>query len=574
RPVTPSGPDFTVVILPDIQNYTAETNGGSTAILQTQTEWIRTNREALNIVYVAQEGDLSQNGDNDPDQSEWLNASSALYSLETPLAPFAEGIPYGVAVGNHDQIVPAGDTQPTTSFNQYFGLPHFTGKSYYGGFYSTANNNNYYQLFSASGLDFLVVYFEFDSTPDQAVLDWANALLQANADRRAIVVTHYLLETTAAWGTQGLAIYNALKANPNLFLMLCGHNHGEAQRTDVYAGNTVYTLLADYQSYAYGGSGYLRLLEFSPANNQIRVKTYSPWLKQFETDADSQFTLNYSLSAGPPFALVQQHSGVASGTITTAAWTGLQPGTQYEWYVSATDGVETRTSELRRFTTLLEGNPPAAPSNLVATPESETEMLLTWTDGSDNESGFEVYQSMDAGPFALVGATPPNTTRVTITGLQPSTAYAFRVRAVSVFGPSADSNEATATTLAPPPAPEAPTGLTATPLSPTGNQLAWTDNSTAETGFQLERSLDNVAWTALPMLAADLTNAVDAGLTAGTVYYYRVRAWRGSSASAPSQVAAAAPFIDAYPSGETLLAGTVTGSSANTLANDSSYEQI
>ncbi|HWI56155.1 MAG TPA: hypothetical protein VNZ22_02930, partial [Bacillota bacterium] len=221
RPVTPSGPDFTVVILPDIQNYTAETNGGSTAILQTQTEWIRTNREALNIVYVAQEGDLSQNGDNDPDQSEWLNASSALYSLETPLAPFAEGIPYGVAVGNHDQIVPAGDTQPTTSFNQYFGLPHFTGKSYYGGFYSTANNNNYYQLFSASGLDFLVVYFEFDSTPDQAVLDWANALLQANADRRAIVVTHYLLETTAAWGTQGLAIYNALKANPNLFLMLC-----------------------------------------------------------------------------------------------------------------------------------------------------------------------------------------------------------------------------------------------------------------------------------------------------------------------------------------------------------------
>ena len=81
--------------------------------------------------------------------------------------------------------------------------------------------------------------------------------------------------------------------------MLAGHRHGEGRRTDIFNGNTVDTLLSDYQERANGGDGWLRIMEFSPANNQIRVRTYSPSLNQFETDTDSEFTLSYDMTPNP-----------------------------------------------------------------------------------------------------------------------------------------------------------------------------------------------------------------------------------------------------------------------------------
>jgi hypothetical protein len=133
----------------------------------TQAEWLRAHRDELNIVYVAHMGDVSQNGDGDTDESEWINAADALYCLELPLGQFSEGLPYGVAVGNHDQIVPSGDTDPTTLYNQYFGKTHFAGMSYYGGSFD-AKNNNQYQLFSASGFDLL----QSTSNMRRAPLSW------------------------------------------------------------------------------------------------------------------------------------------------------------------------------------------------------------------------------------------------------------------------------------------------------------------------------------------------------------------------------------------------------------------
>ncbi|MHC4798846.1 MAG: PKD domain-containing protein, partial [Planctomycetota bacterium] len=63
----------------------------------------------------------------------------------------------------------------------------------------------------------------------------------------------------------------------------------------VYNGNTVYTIMTDYQKRDNGGDGWLRILEFSPANDEILVKTYSPTLDLYETDADSQFVLSYDM---------------------------------------------------------------------------------------------------------------------------------------------------------------------------------------------------------------------------------------------------------------------------------------
>ena len=76
-----------------------------------------------------------------------------------------------------------------------------------------------------------------------------------------------------------------------VFLVLCGHIHGEAQRTDVVNGHQVHQLLADYQTRANGGNGWLRILEFHPAEREIFVKTFSPYLNSYESDANSQFTV-------------------------------------------------------------------------------------------------------------------------------------------------------------------------------------------------------------------------------------------------------------------------------------------
>jgi hypothetical protein len=286
------GSDFTIVALPDTQYYSAGLLGGTAAMFKAQTAWIVSNQASRNIAYVVHLGDIVQDGDDIP--AEWGNATVALGALETA------GIPYGVAVGNHDQT-PEGSPGGTTLFNQYFGTSRFAGRPYYGGNFRT-DNNNHFDLFSAGGLDFIVVYMEYDTSPDPAVLAWAKQLLEAYSNRRAIVVSHYILDggLNASFGSQGQAIYNALKDSPNLFLMLSGHVTPitEGRRQDTFNGHTVYSLMSDYQSVENGGDGWLRIMHFSPANNRIDVSTYSPVLDRFENTTGGQFSLSYNMQSG------------------------------------------------------------------------------------------------------------------------------------------------------------------------------------------------------------------------------------------------------------------------------------
>ena len=359
------GADFTLIGLPDTQYYTSSMNGGSPAIFDAQTNWIVANKALRNIIGVIQLGDCVQNGDNGGNAAEWLNADRSMKTLENPATTLlADGIPFGVCVGNHDQS-PIGSADGTTAFyNQYFGTSRFLGRGYYGGHYGS-NNDNHYELFSASGLDFIVVSLEYDTTPDAAVLAWADNLLTTYANRRAIVASHYIINdgNPATFGTQGQAIYNALKGHSNLFLMLSGHvSPPEGRRSDTASGHTIYSVMSDYQDRTHGGDGWLRIYEFSPANSVIRVRTYSPWLGQFETDADSssQFTLPYDMGGAGPYQVIATRAGVTSGSTVAATWAGLAANRAYEWYAAVGDGVRTTTGPTWRFTT------GSASTNLVA----------------------------------------------------------------------------------------------------------------------------------------------------------------------------------------------------------------
>ncbi len=352
----PVGPDFTLVTLPDTQFYSENSGGNRLQHFTSQTNWIVANRTTLNIPFVAHMGDMVQNGDSVP--QEWINADSAMDIIEDPLTTLlTHGIPWGGAPGNHDQQ-PIGSPDGASVFwNTYFGTDRWAGRPYWGGNYSTNNDNNY-QLFSASGLDFIIINMEYRPSANQAVLDWADALLKAHPNRRAIITSHWLIGTgnPAAWGGHGQAVYDNLKDNPNLFLMLCGHIHGEGQRADTFEGRTVYTVLQDYQSRANGGDSWLRYFVFSPANNTITAKTLQTRTLTFETDADSEFTLPYAMGAGTA-AWTALGTVNASGGSATLDWTGLAGSTEYEWYAAVSDGTNNVGSTARSFTSAANAAP-------------------------------------------------------------------------------------------------------------------------------------------------------------------------------------------------------------------------
>ena len=286
--------DFTIAVLPDTQNYASGDGGGTPEIFKAQTQWIAENREALNIVYVAHLGDCVNHADR---ENEWRHADEAFRKLEG-----VPPIPYGIAVGNHDKYIyrrlpiriDGVRIETTQLYNRYFGIDRFKDRPWFGRHHGD-DNDNFYHLLSVSGLDFILIFFEYAAGSD--VLGWADEILKQHSDRRAIIVSHSLLKLDRTFSHQGLATYEVLKDNPNFFLMLCGHVLGEALREDNYNGNRVYSLLSDYQGRERGGDGWLRIMKFSPTRNRIEVSTYSPTLGKYERDADSQFTLEYDMSS-------------------------------------------------------------------------------------------------------------------------------------------------------------------------------------------------------------------------------------------------------------------------------------
>ena len=100
--------EFTIIGIPDTQYYTENLEGsgsgqgtGSISTFFGQMNWIVNNRIDSNIVYAAHLGDCVQNGDQV--EQEWINASNAMAILEnSSTTGLTDGIPYGVAVGNHD----------------------------------------------------------------------------------------------------------------------------------------------------------------------------------------------------------------------------------------------------------------------------------------------------------------------------------------------------------------------------------------------------------------------------------------------------------------------------------------
>ena len=116
----------------------------------------------------------------------------------------------------------------------------------------------------------------------------------------------------------------------------------------------------------------------------------------------------------------------------------------------------------------------------------------------------------------------------------------------------------------PPTAPAAPSGLVASATSPSNINLAWSDNSTDETGFAIERCTGAGCTNFAPLAtaAANATSYSDSGLAASTTYTYRVQAVNGTLSSAYSNTATATTAAQPPQGDTTMHLSALSGASA------------
>ena len=143
-------------------------------------------------------------------------------------------------------------------------------------------------------------------------------------------------------------------------------------------------------------------------------------------------------------------------------------------------------------------------------------------------TGYRLWRQEGSGTPAVLGADlAADVLTFTDVGLTAETAYAYRLQALSEAGAGVRTPALDIATL--PGAPGVPTDLAAVPSADSQMVLNWTApaSGAAVTGYRIERAEDaaTLAWTEAE---ADTGTAAtvwsDSGLSAATVYHYRVTA--------------------------------------------------
>jgi chitodextrinase len=232
---------------------------------------------------------------------------------------------------------------------------------------------------------------------------------------------------------------------------------------------------------------------------------------------------------------------IATPTGTSYNDTGLTDATSYSYRVRATDaagnlGAYSNTASAAT----LDATPPTAPSNLSATPASQTQINLTWTAATDNVgvTGYRVERCQGASCSTFAQIATPSATSFNDTGLTAGTSYSYQVRAVDAASNlGAFSSVASATTL--PPTPASPTGVSATPGN-TQLVLSWPAVPGA-TSYNVYSSLTDPATVSGTKTTVLTPGATLSPLTNGTPIFAAVTAVNAGGESGLSSGVCAVP---------------------------------
>ncbi|MEO8616472.1 MAG: PA14 domain-containing protein [Luteolibacter sp.] len=240
-------------------------------------------------------------------------------------------------------------------------------------------------------------------------------------------------------------------------------------------------------------------------------------LNWLPTSGASTYTVKRSSVSGGPYTVI------ASG-LTTLGFThgGLINGAPYFYVVSAVNtlGTGPDSAEASAIPTAL----PLPPSNLAVT-TTGTQAVITWS-ASAGTTSYQILRSTDGVTWAIV-ATGLSGTGYTDAGLALGQSYDYAVRAVNGNGMSAPSSHVIRASAPLPPR------LLKAAGSGTGGLLQWT-TATGSVSYQIKRATSS-GGTFTPV-ASNLTRPFykDAGLTAGSDYFYLVTASNAAGESAPS----------------------------------------
>ena len=252
---------------------------------------------------------------------------------------------------------------------------------------------------------------------------------------------------------------------------------------------------------------------------------------------ESGFKIERSLLTDTNFTEI----ATVGANTTSYTDTGLSEATKYYYRVRAYNAYTTSDySNEKSVTTLY--NIPTAPTGLTITSLLTNKVSLSWTDNSGDESGFKIQRKQGAtGTYVTIKTTVANVTSYTDkdSAIRDGILYYYRVCATNAAGDSAFSNEASGTTpLA------KPTSATATAVSSSQINLTWIDNSSSETGYEIDRKKTATGtYTRIAQVGANVQSYSDTnGLDSNTRYYYRVRATNGTINSDYSNQPSAVTF--------------------------------
>lgn len=374
------------------------------------SRWIAANKDKRKIAYVAHTGDIIENNIRKPADEATQRQVVGELELSSRQQKILDdaGIPNGVIAGNHDNQSGT-ENGPGAIYNTYYGPDRYQALSKgwkhasYGGPWREGDNQNHYDLFSAGGLDFVVVGLSYGVTREEA--EWADSIFKRFPDRNGILLSHdYLAPSGNPDGRgapfsapDGSMLYKTVvQDNPNVFLILAGHEHGVGTNVKPKVGEVehdVVELLADYQFYTVSadrlglteiggyqpddqlqfGASFFRMLQFDVKRSELTVDTYSPLLDEFgatEYDTDHRydgtednmvlpidlssrkttFTTD-SLALYDPVRVIGKAT-VRSGQTASVTWRDLKPGTTHAWFVTArSNGGGVTASEPNVFVT-------------------------------------------------------------------------------------------------------------------------------------------------------------------------------------------------------------------------------
>ena len=251
------------------------------------------------------------------------------------------------------------------------------------------------------------------------------------------------------------------------------------------------------------------------------------------------------------YSVYRNGQNVATVNDTVFVDTKLAHETEYCYTVTTiTNSGESAFSE-KTCATTLEPTEAKTPTNLIATAESGSTVVLTW-DESEEAASYNVYQD------ETLIASEITSTMYIVNGLNAETNYCFSVTAVNKLGESAKSENACATTLKdkePEPEPE-PETLEA----PIVTAEATSDSTIVLTWNAVENAMRYNIYCAdsvVKMAVSDTTYTV-VGLEAETQYCFNVVALNRESQSDKSADACATTLKAEEPEAPALEAPVVT----------------